>query len=309
MRSDTDKAVRTAIVIPCYQEWDNINTCLRSLGPELSSDEIVIVVDAGSTDGTSSFIHEQFPSVICLQGSADMWWSESVNLGVSEALKAGVDGIVTYNSDNHATPGFLHHLKATAWSERLVIVSSVCCYLDRPNIVFFAGRTRSSITDRFLYLNHNWPITLLPSGKREVELLHGMCTFFPVSAFSRVGLFDAKNFPHLFGDDDFCLRARQYGYRLVVDLESRVLNDRQHTGLNPYNRRLQTKDALDLLTSKRSAFCLSTRTKFLWRHKRGFFRFLITWTADYLRLTALILMNLFCPKTIFDQLTKRRSMR
>ncbi|MGH8119057.1 MAG: glycosyltransferase family 2 protein, partial [Gammaproteobacteria bacterium] len=139
-------------------------------------------------------------------------------------------------------------------------------------------------------------------GLREVDLLHGKCTLFPVSVFATVGLFDDKAFPHLFADDDLVLRAKQRGYRLLVDLDTVILNDQSTTGRNPYDRRLGAGEILELLMSRRSAFQISTRTRFLWRHRRSAVTFGITWCADYLRLLSIILLRWLVPDGMYRKI-------
>jgi GT2 family glycosyltransferase len=131
----------------------------------------------------------------------------------------------------------------------------------------------------------------MQKGLREVDLLHGKSTLFPVSVFESTGLFDEENFPHLFADDDLVLRAKHNGYRLLVDLDTVVLNDLTATGLNPYDRRPGISDIIGLFTSRKSAFQITTRTRFLWRHRRSAVSFVITWCADYLRLMCIIMLR------------------
>ena len=42
----------------------------------------VIIVDDGSTDGTSKMIKNDFPKVILIETEGNLWWSESTNLGI-----------------------------------------------------------------------------------------------------------------------------------------------------------------------------------------------------------------------------------
>lgn len=238
-----------------------------------------------------------------------MWWSAAINLGISKARELGSSHIVTYNDDNITTPGLFTALADAARLYPDSIISAVCCYLDRPDTVFFAGRMRAKNSDRFYYLNHDAPLAGLDKGIREVNLLHGMCTLFPMTVFDTVGLFDESAFPQVLADDDLLLRAVQGGYRLRVALGAVVLNDRNKTGINPYDRRLGPAGVLNLLVSRKSTFQITARARFLWFHRRSFTFFCKTWLCDYFRLFILILARWALPAETFKRLGKKHAQR
>jgi GT2 family glycosyltransferase len=301
--------VTTAVVIPTFNRRATVLAGLKSLFEALPADHHVIVVDSGSSDGTAESIRSQFSHAVLIQGDSSMWWSAAINLGISKARELGSSHIVTYNDDNIATPGLFTALADAARLYPDSIISTVCCYLNRPDTVFFAGRMRAKNSDRFYYLNHGATLAGLDKGIREVNLLHGMCTLFPMTVFDAVGLFDESAFPQVLADDDLLLRAVKGGYRLRVALSAVALNDRTKTGINPYDHRLGPVGIWMLLFSRRSVFKIDRRTRFLWRHRRSFFYFLKTWLYDYMRLTALIIARWILPRSTFQWLGKGHVQR
>jgi GT2 family glycosyltransferase len=291
--------MNVGIVIPTFNRRESLLRCLSSLVNELDDGDRIIVVDAGSSDGTLQAVASRFPNVLVVAVTMDLWWAGLTNLGVRKALQSGMDHILCFNDDNVATPGFLQRLRLHRQTDALTILASVCCHLDAPWRVFFAGRRRGKWTDRFYYLDQDSDLQQLEPGLREVDLLHGMCTLIPRLAFESAGLFDADAFPHLYADDDFVLRAKQAGFHSLVVTDSVVLNDRSATGLNPYDRRLGLSDIFSLLTSRRSAFQLNKRCLFLWRHRRSVSIFAVTLMADYLRLVAVIALRWLLPEQWF----------
>ncbi len=291
--------MQIGVVIPTYERRDSVLRCLNSLRTEIMANDVVVVVDAGSADGTLAEIARNFPDAECIQATPDSWWADLVNIGIRRLLEQGVDHILTFNDDNVAMPGFLQKLRVAATQHGESIISSVCCYLADPNRIFFAGRKRNPWIDRYHYLDLDSDVRELDGGIREVDLLHGMSTLIPRVVFERIGLFDAGAFPHLFADDDFVLRAKEIGYSSLVVLNSIVLNDRDSTGFNPYDRRLGLGAAFRLLTSRRSAFQVNRRVRFLWRHRRSLLRFVLTMFSDYLRLIAVILARWVMPEKWF----------
>lgn len=299
----------TAVVIPTFNRRATVLAGLKSLFEAIPADHHVIVVDSGSSDGTAESIRSQFSHAVLIQGDSSIWWSAAINLGISKARELGSSHIATYNDDNIATPGLFTALADAARLYPDSIISAVCCYLDRPDTVFFAGRMRAKNSDRFYYLNHDAPLAGLDKGIREVNLLHGMCTLFPMTVFDTVGLFDESAFPQVLADDDLLLRAVQGGYRLRVALGAVVLNDRNKTGINPYDRRLGPAGVLNLLVSRKSTFQITARARFLWFHRRSFTFFCKTWLCDYFRLFILILARWALPAETFKRLGKKHAQR
>lgn len=289
----------TAVVIPTFNRCSTLLFGLSKLFETLPPTHPVIVIDSGSSDGTPDAVKKQFPQAELIEGDSSLWWAAATNLGIKKARELGCKYLLTYNDDNVATPELLGNLVMAAKGAPKSILAAVCCYLQKPDIVFFAGRMRAKGTDRFYYLDHDVPLSALGKGLRSVDMLHGMCTLFPMAVFDTVGLFNEQAFPQVFADDDLLLRASRAGFSLQVALEAVVLNDRTKTGVNPYDRRLGPGGILELLVSRRSTFQFAARTRFLWRHRRSFFLFCKTWLFDYLRLFTVLTARWMLPLKAF----------
>jgi len=294
---------KSATVIPVFNRREITLRCLEKLlFPAM--DTLVIVVDSGSTDGTQQAIRAKYPQVILLQADPSAWWAAATNVGIRHAMNSGCKYVLTCNDDNLVVPDALYKLISMAETRPGSIVAATICDMNNPDTVIFAGRQRSRLTDRFIYMNHYQSYARMDKGLREVDLLHGKCTLFPVTVFESTGLLDEVNFPHLFADDDLVLKAKRKGYRLLVDLDTVVLNDLTATGLNPYDRRLGLGEIAGLFTSRKSAFQITTRTRFLWRHRRTAISFLITWCADYLRLLGIIMLRWLVTDSMYRRIER-----
>jgi GT2 family glycosyltransferase len=289
----------TAVVIPTFNRCPTLVRGLAILFQALPETHIVIVVDAGSSDGTRDAMTRGFRRVVLIEGNPSMWWAAATNCGIQKARELGCSYVITYNDDNIATPKLFEVLAGAAQNNPTSIIGAVCCYADRTDTVFFAGRRRASGTDRFYYLDHDTPLSSLARGLRRVDMLHGMCTLFPISVFDKVGLFNEHEFPQVFADDDLLMRASKAGFSLQVALEAVVMNDRTKTGINPYDRRMGPNGIFQLLLSRKSTFQLVARTRFLWRYRRSFFLFCKTWFFDYCRLFAVLIARWILPFKTF----------
>jgi GT2 family glycosyltransferase len=290
------------VVIPTYNRCPILVLALSRVFEFLPVDHQVIVVDCGSSDKTAEIVKESFPRVHLVQGNSSMWWAAAVNLGIKKAKALGCKHVLTYNDDNLATPRLFKQLRLAAETSPQSIIAAVCCYLDQPEKIFFAGRMRAKGSDRFFYLDQNAPLFCLGKGLRRVDMLHGMCTLFPMAVFDAVGLFNDAKFPQAFADDDLLLRASRAGFYLDVALEALVSNDRTKTGLNPYDRRLGPSEVFRLFVSRKSNFQLAARTRFLWQYRRSVGYFFKTWIFDYTRLLAVLLSRWLLPLNAFQYL-------
>jgi GT2 family glycosyltransferase len=299
----------TAIVIPTFNRRSTLLLALSKIFEYPPAGYQVIVVDSGSSDSTADAVRRQFPQVYLIAGDSSWWWAAATNAGARKAKDFGCSHVLTYNDDNVATSTLFANLFQAAESAPNSIVSAVCCYRDRPDLVFFAGRMRAQRSDRFYYLDHDTPLPALGKGLRRVDMLHGMCTLFPMAVFDAVGLFNEQVFPQAFGDDDLLMRASRAGFQLQVALDAVVLNDRTKTGINPYDRRLGPRSIISLLVSRKSTFQLAARTRFLWRYRRSFFFFCKTWIFDYLRLFTVLSARWMLPLKAFHWLGIRWGQR
>lgn len=107
MNNDPAKPCAT-IIIPSYNGWRFLPTCLESLRRQTRQGFEVIVVDNGSTDGSPELLHRHYPEVrvIVLEGNRS-FFSGAVNAGIRAAKG---DIIILLNNDTEADPRFVEEL-------------------------------------------------------------------------------------------------------------------------------------------------------------------------------------------------------
>lgn len=248
-------------VITCFNEKPSVLRCLAQL-KQINPEIHVVLVDDGSSDGTSIEVGLLYPEVTVVRGDGSMWWSGATNAGIRVALNQGASTILFLNNDCVLPAGGIGAMIDACENNDSIIVSAAIGDLADGSPVCFGGKIAR------LGLEYIGTAPIPDSnGLAPVEWLPGHAVVFPVSVFERVGDCDAKHFPQYFGDADFSLRARAKGYRLMVMPDIMVLNDRSQTGLS-LKVPIRPRNLWKVLTHQRSMLRLTDNVRFHVRHRQ-----------------------------------------
>ena len=258
---DPDNGPGVALIIPVHNRRDHTLTCLESLERTKSPKFSVILVDDGSSDGTSEEVARRFPDVTILKGDGNLWWAGAVNLGIRHALDRGYHYIGLVNNDNTFAPDFMEQLLGCL--QRSGAAAACSRVINRRNgALFFGGGILHPL--RGLRMK---PREEIPHGAppREIAWCGGMGVLFKAEVFRTVGFFDSRKFPQYYADADFSLRLRQRGGHLVYCPAAVVTNDPDSTGISHRSGRLADLGAT--LFSRRSHLNLVSTWRFYFRHR------------------------------------------
>ncbi|SDD30000.1 Glycosyltransferase, GT2 family [Paenibacillus sp. UNCCL117] len=201
---------RLSIIIPNYNGAHVLEPCLRSIGRYVSSPYEIIVVDNGSTDDSVK---------VCLRHNVKLIALPD-NRGFPAACNRGLwlasgDELLLLNNDTQMTRGAMEAL-------RRCLHSSPDIGIVGPMTNFASGRQQmkqpfTTIARTAARINrHN------PAKWRQAERIVGLCFLFKRELMERIGMLDERFTPGHFEDDDYCFRARQAGYRLMIAGDSFV---------------------------------------------------------------------------------------
>jgi len=214
----SDQMIHVEIVMPVYNRKSITLQCLRSLSRiDCRGLQVhIIVVDDGSTDGTSDAIREQFPEVQLAPGDGNLWYTAGTNRGIQAALHREPDYILAINDDSIFHDQFLQRLVRCAENHPRSVVGPLLLLWDQPHKVFQVGARWDT-----WYGGWRQPRQLtvwtVPRQPWEVEIIVGNCVLYPVEAIRQLGLMNEKAFPYGFGDAEYTPRMRRAGWKLLIE--------------------------------------------------------------------------------------------
>lgn len=257
-------AAHVAIVIPVHNRRAKTMRCLESLRAADGEDAAVIIVDDGSSDGTSDFLAGQ-EDLIVLRGDGDLWWTASVESGCQHAISHGASMLLLLNNDNVVAPNLVSTLVAAVEQTRGCVAAVVLeSYTNAQGTIYQAGGTlnwrRRGIGLRSMGLEYREEDRLEPC-----DWLPGCALGFPAEVFEAVEGFEPRLFPQYRGDIDFTVRARNRGYGCYVTFGTWVVNDLSDSPLT-FRSRVSFADFLRGFVTLRSNYNVKETVSFAWRH-------------------------------------------
>ena len=208
------------IVTPVFNRKEFTRNYLLALEEQTNKVFKVIIVDDGSTDGTSEMIRAEFPEVILLREEDDLWWAEATNVGVRYALECDAKYIMTLNDDTIPYNDFIE--KMYYWIEK------------KPNVLLGAlaieNKTKKIVYGGEIHHWNNGKSTFLldelseeeQKGIHEVNIFPGRGLLIPSEVFKDIGFYDSKNFPQTMADNDFTFRAINNGYEIYINYDAKI---------------------------------------------------------------------------------------
>ena len=208
------------IVTPIFNRKKFTKKYLEALSIQTVRNFKIIIVDDGSTDGTSQMIEKDFPEIILLKEDGDLWWAEATNVGVHYAMEQGATYVMTLNDDTIPEPDYIE--KMIDWSTKNPNALFGAFAIDaESNKAIYGGEILNWKTGKFENLLDNIPKSK-QNGLHKVNTFPGRGLLIPVDTFNKIGLYDSKNFPQTIADLDFTARADSAGYEIFCNYDAKI---------------------------------------------------------------------------------------
>lgn len=213
------------VIIVTYNGMQWIKKCLDSVrGSSVKAK--MFVIDNGSTDGTQTFIRNNYPEVIFIQSQQNLGFGKANNLGLRYALEHKYKYVYLLNQD------------AWLFSETLSIMIEVSKkHLDYAilspmqlqgnlqhldsNFVEYTCRfdTNRDLISDFYFNNLN--------DIYEVDFVMAAHWLIPTDILRKIGGF-SPSFPHYGEDNNLIYRAQYHGYKVGIVLTAKAVHDREY---------------------------------------------------------------------------------
>lgn len=283
MDKEKHKAPKIGVVIPAYNDRENVLECLGSFSEVDYLNFDIYLVDDGSNDGTGDAVKKAFPDTIILKGNGNLWWSGATNLGAKAALEDGCSYIFTINNDVLVDRQIFNSLISAAKQEPRAIIGCKILYADDKSRVWYGGSYFDMQTHDIGMLSGRDNDFV---GVSEAEVLTGMGMLIPAKVFSQVGFFDEVRMPQYLADSDLPLRAKQQGFKSIIDSGARVYSKVESSWVNKQMMNPTLGFIYKCYFAKRSPYNIKIRHTFYRRHwpakyRRALLRFYTDFTHKF----------------------------
>ncbi|MFU1793549.1 glycosyltransferase family 2 protein [Paenibacillus azoreducens] len=199
----------TSIVIPSYNQVDYLARCIESIETHTTEPYEIIVVDNGSTDGTASYLEKRAGQLRFALLEANKGFAGGVNQGL---MMAKGDTIVILNNDTLVTPGWLTHMMQCLLSDPMIgVVGPVTNYISGEQQIDVPYDTVDEMWEyaavRGKPDKSKWKVT---------DRLVGFCLLFRRELLKNIGYFDEGFRIGNYEDEDWMIRLRLRGLKLVI---------------------------------------------------------------------------------------------
>ncbi|WP_020528955.1 glycosyltransferase family 2 protein [Flexithrix dorotheae] len=208
------------IIIPVFNRKHFTKDCLLSLREQTNKNFKIVVVDDGSTDGTSDMLRADFSEVDILFGDGNLFWTAATNLGIKYALEKDASHILTLNNDVIALPDYIE--KMIYWSEKYpnALLGSLALEkgTDKPT---YGGEIINWANHTYKYLLDQLPQEE-QKGLHKVTHFPGRGLLIPSQVFNKIGLYAEKALPHYMADHDFTHKALRNNFEIYCNFDAKL---------------------------------------------------------------------------------------
>lgn len=255
------------IVVPVFNRLNKTKLFIESMRKQLYSNYKIVLVDDGSSDGTSEYIKENFPEVAIQKGDGNLFWGGGINCGLDYVRQhaTNADVIAFANNDVEVYENTITELLDAYSRNPHALYHSMV--IDNDGICLGGGgKVKSWALFRTQYMYRGFVYEKIKNKPLyEIDLASARFLMFSASLLNDVPGIDTDNFVQYGGDNDFSLTCKEKGYMTFVVPSSVCKLDVSTTGASYLNIK-SFSEFLHSLRSDKSANCLKLKYKLGKKH-------------------------------------------
>lgn len=198
----------TSIVIATFNKLEYTQQCIESIRRFTDSVSYeIIVVDNNSTDGTREWLAHQ-DDIFAIFNDENYGFPKACNQG----MKIARGDILLLNNDTVVTKNWLSNMRAALYSDEKIgavgTVTNAISYYQAIPVSYTSINEMHEFADSYNISN--------PMQWEERLKLVGYNMIIKKSVADQIGMLDERFSPGNYEDDDYSLRIRLAGYRLLL---------------------------------------------------------------------------------------------
>jgi len=201
-----------SIVIVSWNVKELLEQCIRSIMNTVSNINYeIIIVDNASSDGTKEYlvtIEEQYQNIKVIFNPKNLGFAAANNIGIKNSSG---EYIILLNNDTIVTYGWINGLIKYFNMDPLIgMVGPVTNSIGNEARINVDYKNLKDM-DNFAYIytnNNRWKYF-------EISVLAMFCIALSKNVIEKVGLLDEQYTVGMFEDDDYSLRVKRAGYKII----------------------------------------------------------------------------------------------
>ena len=224
------------IIIPVFNRINDTKKIISNLRVQNTSEEIkVLIIDDGSTDGTSEWLKSQ-KDLFFLRGNGKLLWGGAINLGINYIIKnhPNDEWILLINNDLEVKKDYVDNLLKVAKINYPAAVGSVI--KNKKNEIVSLGPKIDpfKLEVKEIYRKN---LVLKKNILKDVDALSGRGVIYPLKSIIEAKGLNSKIFPHYYGDYSLSMKIKKKGYKLITSMEAVVFTDENFENLRKQRKK------------------------------------------------------------------------
>ena len=236
------------VLLTCHNRKLKTYSCLEALSNctlEEGFDLNIFLVDDGSTDGTTEYLHGKFKNLQIIQGTGDLFWAG----GMRKAWKFANEN--EKNTDYY----LLLNDDTIVFKDTIIRLFKDLEYINEPKSII-VGSTQNPETKKISYGGHkilNWLFfkgeIVIPNNEfpQKCQLGNANIMLVPNEVYEEIGSL-SESYTHGIADYDYTLKALRNGINTFVSSAFCGYCDYDH-GVNWLKQDSNLKDRISYLYS------------------------------------------------------------